>query len=91
MMSLDRTFMIEETIKQLKEVENIFYNAFEGNIFEIAAYLYLRYGELPQELDNEEKLYKLGNILNEYESCQFNEDLNAEVTKLMNKESEENV
>ena len=88
MMSLDRKFMIEETIKQLKEVENIFYNAFEGNIFEIAIYLYLRYGQLPYELYNEEKLYKLGNILNEYDSCQFNQGLNAEVTKLMSKESE---
>lgn len=85
---MDRSTMIEDTIRQIKNVEEIYYNAFEGNIFEIAVYLYLRYGELPQELDNEEKLYKLGNILNEYDSCQFNEDLNTEVTKLMSKESE---
>ena len=88
---ISRSTLIEDTIRHIKNVEEIYYNAFEGNIFEIAVYLYLRYGELPYELDNEEKLYKLGNILNEYESCQFNEDLNAEVTKLMNKESEENV
>ena len=87
MMSLDRKFMIEETIKQLKEVENIFYNAFEGNIFEIAVYLYLRYGELPQELDNEEKIYKLGIILKRCDSL-FNEVLNDEVEELMSKESE---
>lgn len=85
---MDRSTMIEDTIRQIKNVEEIYYNAFEGNIFEIAVYLYLRYGELPQELDNEEKLYKLGNLLNEYESCQFNQDLNVEVTKLMSKESE---
>lgn len=85
---MNRSKMIEDVIRQIRNVEEIYYNAFEGNIFEIAIYLYLRYGELPYEFDNEEKLYKLGNILNEYESCQFNEDLNAEVTKLMYKESE---
>ena len=85
---MNRSTMIEDTIRQIRNVEEIYYNAFEGNIFEIAIYLYLRYGELPYELDNEEKLYKLGNILNEYDSCQFNQDLNTEVIKLMSKESE---
>lgn len=85
---MNRSTMIEDTIRHIKNVEELYYNAFEGNIFEIAIYLYLRYGELPYELDNEEKLYKLGNLLNEYDSCQFNQDLNTEVTKLMSKESE---
>ena len=85
---ISRSTLIEDTIRHIKNVEEIYYNAFEGNIFEIAIYLYLRYGESPYELDNEEKLYKLGNILNEYDSCQFNQDLNVEVTKLMSKESE---
>ena len=85
---ISRSTLIEDTIRHIKNVEELYYNAFEGNIFEIAVYLYLRYGELPYELDNEEKLYKLGNILNEYDSCQFNQDLNVEVTKLMSKESE---
>lgn len=85
---ISRSTLIEDTIRHIKNVEELYYNAFEGNIFEIAIYLYLRYGELPYELDNEEKLYKLGNILNEYDSCQFNQDLNTEVTKLMYKESE---
>lgn len=85
---MNRSTMIEDTIRQIRNVDEVYYNAFEGNIFEIAIYLYLRYGELPYELDNEEKLYKLGNILNEYDSCQFNQDLNTEVIKLMSKESE---
>lgn len=85
---ISRSTLIEDTIRHIKNVEELYYNAFEGNIFEIAIYLYLRYGELPYELNNEEKLYKLGNILNEYDSCQFNQDLNTEVIKLMNKESE---
>ena len=85
---ISRSTLIEDTIRHIKNVEELYYNAFEGDIFEIAVYLYLRYGELPYELDNEEKLYKLGNILNEYDSCQFNQDLNVEVTKLMSKESE---
>lgn len=86
-MELDRTFITEVTIKQLKEVENLFYNAFEGNMFEIAVYLYLRYGELPYELDNEEKIYKLGTILKRCDSL-FNEVLNDKVEELMSKESE---
>ena len=85
---ISRSTLIEDTIRHIKNVEELYYNAFEGNIFEIAIYLYLRYGELPYEFDNEEKLYKLGNLLNEYDSCQFNQDLNTEVTKLMYKESE---
>lgn len=85
---ISRSTLVEDTIRHIKNVEELYYNAFEGDIFEIAIYLYLRYGELPYELDNEEKLYKLGNILNEYDSCQFNQDLNTEVTKLMYKESE---
>lgn len=85
---MNRSKMIEDVIRHIRNVEELYYNAFEGNIFEIAIYLYLRYGELLYKLDNEEKLYKLGNILNEYDSCQFNQDLNTEVIKLMSKESE---
>ena len=86
-MELDRKFVTEVTIEALKEIENIFYNAFEGNIFEIAVYLYLRYGELPEELCNEEKLYKLGTILKRCDSL-FSEILNDKVEELINKESE---
>lgn len=84
---MDRSTMIEDTIRQIKNVEEIYYNAFEGNMFEIAVYLYLRYGELPYELDNEEKIYKLGNLLKRYDSL-FNEVLNDEVEELMSKESD---
>ena len=84
---MDRSTMIEDTIRQIKNVEEIYYNAFEGNMFEIAVYLYLRYGELPYELDNEEKLYKLGTILKRCDSL-FDESLNDKVEELMSKESE---
>lgn len=84
---MDRSTMIEDTIRQIKNVEEIYYNAFEGNMFEIAVYLYLRYGELPYELDNEEKLYKLGTILKRCDSL-FSEILNDKVEELMSKESE---
>lgn len=84
---ISRSTLIEDTIRQIKNVEEIYYNAFEGNIFEIAVYLYLRYGELPYELDNEEKIYKLGNLLKRYDSL-FNEMLNEKVEELMSKESE---
>lgn len=84
---MNRSTMIEDTIKQIKNVEEIYYNAFEGNIFEIAIYLYLRYGELPYEFDNEEKLYKLGNILRRCDSL-FDESLNDKVEELMSKESD---
>ena len=84
---MNRSTMIEDTIRHIKNVEELYYNAFEGDIFEIAIYLYLRYGELPYELDNEEKLYKLGNILRRCDSL-FNEVLNDKVEELMSKESE---
>lgn len=84
---MNRSKMIEDVIRQIRNVEEIYYNAFEGNIFEIAVYLYLRYGELPYELDNEEKLYKLGNILRRCDSL-FDESLNDKVEELMYKESE---
>lgn len=84
---MNRSTMIEDTIKKLKDVEEIYYNAFEGNMFEIAVYLYLRYGELPYELDNKEKIYKLGKLLERYDSL-FNEMLNDKVEELMSKESE---
>lgn len=84
---MNRSTMIEDVIRQIRNVEEIYYNAFEGNIFEIAIYLYLRYGELPYELDNEEKLYKLGNILRRCDSL-FDESLNDKVEELMSKESE---
>ena len=84
---MNRSTMIEDVIRQIRNVEEIYYNAFEGNIFEIAIYLYLRYGELPYEFDNEEKLYKLGNILRRCDSL-FDESLNDKVEELMSKESE---
>lgn len=84
---MNRSTMIEDVIRQIRNVEEIYYNAFEGNIFEIAVYLYLRYGELPYEFDNEEKLYKLGNILRRCDSL-FDESLNDKVEELMYKESE---
>lgn len=83
---MNRSTMIEDVIRQIRNVEEIYYNAFEGNIFEIAVYLYLRYGELPYEFDNEEKLYKLGNILRRCDSL-FDESLNNKVEELMYKES----
>lgn len=84
---MNRSTMIEDVIRQIRNVEEIYYNAFEGNIFEIAIYLYLRYGELPYEFDNEEKLYKLGNILRRCDSL-FDESLNDKVEELMSKESD---
>ena len=84
---ISRSTLIEDTIRHIKNVEELYYNAFEGDIFEIAVYLYLRYGELPYELDNEEKIYKLGNLLKRYDSL-FNEVLNDEVEELMSKESD---
>lgn len=83
---MNRSTMIEDVIRQIRNVEEIYYNAFEGNIFEIAVYLYLRYGELPYEFDNEEKLYKLGDILRRCDSL-FDESLNNKVEELMYKES----
>ena len=63
--------MVEEIMNKVNKVENEYYNAFGGNVFDIAMYLYMRYGEIPYEIDDEnveDNLDKLGDMLRRYDS-----------------------
>lgn len=79
---MTRIEMIEYIIKELTRLEEKNYNAFEGNIFQMAIFLYGRYGVLPTELENEDKLEKLSEII-EDENTLFNEEINYAVEELM--------
>lgn len=78
---MKRRDMIEETIKKLEDLENDYYNAFEGNVFETAIYLYMRYGEIPMELESENKLEKVSKCLRKADSL-FDESINNEIQNL---------
>lgn len=80
---MTRTEMVNNTIEQLKNIEEYYYNAFEGNIFEIATYLYLRYGELPVELENDSSLENISRLLSKQETL-FSSSLNEEIEDLIN-------
>lgn len=67
--------MIENTIKDLEKVEEKYYNAYGGNIYMVALYLYGRYGELPSELMNDTILQNISDYIRKQETL-FNENIN---------------
>ena len=85
---MTRKEMIEDVMKQLENIERRYYNAFEGNIFEIAIYLYNRYGEIPIELENEDKLKKLSSIINKQFTL-INESINEQCENLIDEDNYE--
>ena len=42
--------IVEKLFKELEELDNKYNNISNTNIFELAIYLYIRYGEIPVEL-----------------------------------------
>lgn len=78
--------MIEDIFKELEEIENENYNAFNGYVFQLAVYLYCRYGEMPSEFGSGEELNKnlekILEVVRKYESL-FNDDINEEVEDLI--------
>ena len=75
--------MIENTIKDLEQVEYKYYNAYNGKVYQLALYLYGRYGELPAELLDDKKLEKMLNIVDREESL-FNENINYYAEDVIN-------
>lgn len=71
--------MIEEQIKDLEKIEAKYYNAYNGNIFEMAVYFYMRFGELPAELLEENDLEEFSKILKKQETL-MNENINDELS-----------
>jgi len=66
--------MIEDTINDLNAIESKYYNAFKGNVFQVAIYLCMRCGEIPNGFDDT-KLLKLSEYIAKQETL-FNEDIN---------------
>ena len=72
--------MIENIFKSLEEIENEYYNAYNGKVFEVAVYLYIRYGEIPLELYN--RLEEVEKILKKEDSL-FNGNINYLVENMI--------
>ncbi len=75
--------MIENTIKDLEKVEEKYFNAYNGKVYQLALYLYGRYGELPAELLDDKKLEIMLDIVDKEESL-FNENINCDTEDLIN-------
>lgn len=45
------------------------------NLFDVAIYLFVRYGEIPDKLNNEEALIRVSDILQSYDTL-FNPEIN---------------
>ena len=71
--------MIEDLIKDLEKIESKYYNAYNGNVFEMAVYFYMRYGELPAECMEEEDLEKISKIISKQDTL-MNRDINEEIS-----------
>lgn len=74
--------MINTLLNMIEKVEEEYYN---GNVFEIAIYLYMRYGEIPFELEDDETLEKIQNIIIDYKekNSLFDEKLNSVIDNLI--------
>lgn len=73
--------MIEDTIKDLEQVEYKYYNAYDGNVYQVASYLYGRYGELPAELLDDKLLQDVSDFIKKQDTL-YNEDINFYVEEL---------
>lgn len=67
--------MIEDTIKDLEQVEYKYYNAYGGNVYQVALYLYGRYGELPSELMDDKILQNISDFIRKQETL-YNDNIN---------------
>lgn len=72
--------IVEKLFKELEELDNKYNNISNTNIFELAIYLYIRYGEIPVELYD--KLEELGRYFNNKESI-FCADINYEIEDII--------
>ena len=80
---MDLKDMVEDTLKKLQTLEEEYYNAYNGRVFELSVYLYMRYGEIPLELYD--KLEEVEKILKRANSL-FDESINTLVEDIIDKE-----
>lgn len=72
--------IVEKLFKEFEELDNKYNNISNINIFELAVYLYIRYGEIPVELYD--KLEELGKYFNNKESI-FCADINYDIEDII--------
>ena len=74
---------VNDLMKDLQKIENKYlYESELQNIFEVAIYLYGRYGEIPVEIENDEDLRKISRIINRYDTL-MNENINDNVEDII--------
>lgn len=70
-------------MKDLQKIESKYlYESELQNIFEVAIYLYGRYGEIPVEIENDDDLRKISRIINRYDTL-MNENINDNVEDII--------
>lgn len=74
---------VNDLMKDLQKIESKYlYESELQNIFEVAIYLYGRYGEIPVEIENDDDLRKISRIINRYDTL-MNENINDNVEDLI--------
>lgn len=74
---------INDLMKDLQKIESKYlYESELQNIFEVAIYLYGRYGEIPVEIENDDDLRKISRIINRYDTL-MNENINDNVEDII--------
>lgn len=69
------TDMLEEIFKELILLQDkCIWQSSLQNLFDVAIYLFVRYGEIPDKLNNEEALIRVSDILQSYDSI-FNPEI----------------
>jgi hypothetical protein len=74
---------VNNLMKDLQKIESKYlYESELQNIFEVAIYLYGRYGEIPVEIENDDDLRKISRIINRYDTL-MNENINDNVEDII--------
>lgn len=74
---------VNDLMKDLQKIESKYlYESELQNIFEVAIYLYGRYGEIPVEIENDDDLRKISRIINRYDTL-MNENINDNVEDII--------
>jgi len=74
---------VNDLMKDLQKIESKYlYESELQNIFEVAIYLYGRYGEIPVEIENNDDLRKISRIINRYDTL-MNENINDNVEDII--------
>ncbi|MBQ3475805.1 MAG: hypothetical protein IJH20_06530 [Bacilli bacterium] len=74
---------VNDLMKDLQKIESKYlYKSELQNIFEVAIYLYGRYGEIPVEIENDDDLRKISRIINRYDTL-MNENINDNVEDII--------